>query len=155
LGVLFLLFHLDQACYALDTAEVSEVLPLLAIRAIPRAPAAVAGMIDYHGLAVPIVDLSQLALGRPAQRHLSTRILLVRHADAKGTARTIGLIAERATRTLRCEPTDFHASGVSDAGAPYLGGVASLPMGLVQRVEVGAILTAELSALFFAEGPGQ
>jgi chemotaxis-related protein WspB len=153
--VLFLLFHLDLACYALDSAEVSEVLPLLAIRAIPRAPAAVAGVIDYHGLTVPVVDLSQLALARPAQLRMSTRIVLVSRTDANGTPRSIGLIAERATRTLRCDPTEFHASGVNDAGAPFLGGIASLPIGLVQRVEVGAILTPELSALFFAHGSGR
>ncbi|HVZ33385.1 MAG TPA: chemotaxis protein CheW, partial [Polyangiaceae bacterium] len=66
--MLFLLFHLGAEWYALDTAAVREVLPLLELRAIPKAPAGVAGVIDYHGLALPVIDLSELALGRGAAR---------------------------------------------------------------------------------------
>lgn len=147
--MLFLLFQLNEARYALDTANVAEVLPLLDVRAVPRAPAGVAGVIEYRGVTVPVIDLSELALGRPAARRLSTRIVIVEHADAQGLHRRVGLIAERATSTLRCEPEQFRASGLTGAGAPYLGHMARSPDGLVQRLEVSELLTPALCALFF------
>jgi chemotaxis-related protein WspB len=149
MNVLFLLFELDRERYALDTAAIGEVLPLLEIRAVPRAPAAVAGVFDYRGVTVPVIDLSELALGRPAARRLSTRIVLVRHTDAQGTERQLGLIAERATSTLSCDESSFQHSGLSRAGAPYLGPIATLPGGLVQRIELQQLLTPALCAAFF------
>jgi chemotaxis-related protein WspB len=149
--VLFLLFELDRQRYALDTAHVDEVLPLVEIRAIPRAPPGVAGVIAYRGTTLPVIDVSELALGRPAARLLSTRIVLVQHAAGEGKARPLGLILERATRTLRCEPDEFQASGLSRAGAPFLGPLAALPTGLVQRLELAELLTpAACAALFEA-----
>ncbi len=147
--MLFLLFHLGDACYALETALVREVLPLLQIRAMPRAPAAVAGVIEHRGVTLPVIDLSELALGRPAARRSSTRIVLVRHTDGHGTERLVGLVAERVTRTLQCDSELFQRSGLSRAGAPYLGGLATLPSGLVQRIELGELLTPTLSSSIF------
>jgi chemotaxis-related protein WspB len=148
--MLFLLLQLDADCYALDTAAVREVLPLLELRAIPRAPAGVAGLIDYHGRALPVIDLSELALGRCAARRMSTRIVLVDHTLADGTTCLLGLIAERATRTLSCDVEQFRSSALNVAAAPYLAGLAALPGGLVQRLDVGQLLTPELCAACFA-----
>lgn len=148
--MLFLLFHLGAECYALDTAAVREVLPLLELRAIPRVPAGVAGLIDYHELALPVIDLSELVLGRRAARRMSTRIVLVDHTLGNGTKCLLGLIAERVTRTLSCDAEQFRSSQLSIEEAPYLGGVAALPGGLVQRLELGQLLTPELCAVCFA-----
>jgi chemotaxis-related protein WspB len=147
--MLFLLFQLNGERYALDTASVVEVLPLLDVRAVPRAPAGVAGVIEYRGLTLPVIDLSELALGRPAARRLSTRIVIVEHADVQGERRRIGVIAERATSTVRCEPSQFQPSGLARAGAPYLGHLAKSADGLVQRVEVSELLTPAMCSAFF------
>ncbi len=64
--MLFILFQLGSDRYALPAGQVAEVLPLVALKALLGAPAGVAGLIDYRGTAVPVIDLSALALGRPA-----------------------------------------------------------------------------------------
>ena len=66
-----------------------------------------AGLFNYRGAPVPVIDLSQLTLGRPAARRLSTRIVLVHYPDESGGTHLLGLIAERATQTVRHEPSDF------------------------------------------------
>jgi chemotaxis-related protein WspB len=152
--VLFLLFELDTQRYALDTARIHEVLPLVEIRAIPKAPPAVAGVIEYRGATLPVIDLSELALGRPAARRLSTRIVLVQHTAGDGSERPLGLILEKVTRTLRCEPGEFQPSGLSRAGAPYLGPLASSPAGLVQRLELSELLTPGACAALFEAAAG-
>jgi chemotaxis-related protein WspB len=147
--VLFLLLYLDHECYAIDSAAVSQVLPLLEIRALPRAPAAVAGVIAFEGSVVPVIDLSELALGRPSRQHLSTRIVLVAYPDLLGQPHQLGLIAERATSTFRCEASEFKPSGVSNLEARYLGHVANGPNGLVQRIELRELLTPAICSLLF------
>jgi len=129
--MLFLLFRLGNDRYALDAGRVAEVLPLVAVTAIPQAPEGVAGLFNYRGAPVPAIDLSQLTIGRPARRRLNTRIVLVNVPDAHGSTRLLGLIAEQVTETVRRDPSDFVTSGVTNDQAPYLGRVATDERGLV------------------------
>jgi chemotaxis-related protein WspB len=147
--MLFLLFRLGKDRYALPATQVVEVLPMLAVKQFPQAPPAVRGAFDFRGRPVPLVDLTQMALGVPAREQLSTRIVLVDYPDGAGATRLLGLLAEQVTETLRRNPEDFRDSGVELPDAPWLGPVASDPGGLVQRVEVGQLLTPAVRALLF------
>jgi chemotaxis-related protein WspB len=149
--MLFLCFQLGNDRYALDCSQVIEVVPLLDIKRIPQAPAAVAGAFNYRGKPVPVIDLSVLALGRPARRHMSTRIIIVIYADADGAQHWLGLIAEKATQTLRRDPADFTQSGVVNDDAPYLGPVATDANGLLQWIEVKKLLPASVRDVLFKQ----
>ena len=105
--MLFLIFRLDDDRYALAASEVAEVLPMVRLKRFPKAPPAVAGALDYHGAPVPVVDLCALMLGRAARPWASTRILVVTLPDAAGAPRLLGLLAERATETVRLDPEAF------------------------------------------------
>ena len=96
--MLFLTFRLGQDRYALDAGQIEAILPLVAIKQLPGAPAGVAGAIGYRGRPVPLIDLSLLALGRPAEPLLSTRIILLRYPVAAEERRLLGLLAERPSR---------------------------------------------------------
>lgn len=149
--MLFLLFQLGGDRYALDAGQVVEVLPLVALKALPGAARGVAGLLDYRGTAVPVVDLAALALGTAAAARVSTRLLIVRYPSPAGDKRLLGLLAERTTETIKRDPADFQPIGVANGGAPYLGPVLHDPRGLIQRVEIGELLDAELRAVLFPE----
>jgi len=149
--MLFLQFQLGKDRYALDSSQVVEVLPLLGIKQIPQAPAGVAGAFNYRGEPVPVIDLSQLALGRPARLHMSTRVIIVRHPDGDGAQHLLGLIAEKTTQTLRRDPKDFTDSGVGNDAAPYLGPVATDAEGLIQWIEVSKLLPASVREILFKQ----
>lgn len=146
--MLFLVFQLGAHRYAIDASQIAEVLPLVTITAIARAPEEVAGIFVYRGAPVPVIDLSQLFEGRPAERRLSTRVIVVHYPNGNGDTRLLGLIAEKATGTIRREALDFVDSGVLNDRAPYLRSVATDPRGLVQRVDIARLLSARHQALF-------
>ena len=148
--MLFLLFRLGKDRYAIEAKQVVEVLPMLAAKQIPQAPAAVRGVFDFRGHPVPLLDLTQLALGHPVREQLSTRVVLVRHPDGRGGERLLGLLAEHVTETMRREPADFRDPGVETPGARWLGPVVPHEGSLVQWVQVGDLLTPELCELLFA-----
>jgi len=152
--MLFLLFELGKDRYALDVRQIAEVLPLVGVKEIPQAPPAIAGLFNYRGAAVPVIDLSELTMGRPSVQRLSTRIVLVHYPDDAGRTRLLGLIAEKATQTARHEPGDFLASGVDNAATPYLGPVVADAGGLLQWVDVGTLLPASFRDLLFNEPKG-
>ena len=148
-SALLLVFQLGDDRYALEASQVAEVLPLAALTQIPQAPAAVAGLLDYRGVPVPVIDLSQLTLGRPARPRLNTRIVLVHYPDGFGATRLLGLIAERASETLRRDRSDFQVHGVTNGATPYLGPVATDARGLIQWVDAKQLLPQSVRDLLF------
>jgi chemotaxis-related protein WspB len=149
--MLFLLFEMGNQRYAMDVRQIAVVLPLIAVRRIPEAPPAVAGLVNYRGAPVPVIDVSQLTLGRPSTRRLSTRLVLVNYPDESGRTHLLGLIAERATRTVRHAPSAFVASGVTAGGSSYLGPVTTDADGLLQWIDVRTLLPASLRDQLFKE----
>jgi chemotaxis-related protein WspB len=149
--MLFLLFQLGNDRYALEAGRVLEVAPLAALRAIPRAPQAVAGVFNYRGRPVPVIDLSELTLGYPARDLLSTRIIMIRYPDRAGREQPLGLIAERATQIIRRDPADFAEPGLKLGLAPYLGPVLMDSQGSVQWIQEQHLLPEPVRNLLFDE----
>lgn len=149
--MLFVMFRLGDDRYVLEAKQVEEVLPLLAVKVLPAAPAGVVGVINYRRVPLPLIDLSLLALGHPAAQLLSTRIILVRYPTETGPQRLLGLIAEQAVETVERDPSDFAATGVEAGTPPYLGPVAADSKGLIQWVKVGALLPAEIRDILFQQ----
>ncbi len=145
-GALYLLFSLGADRYALDVREVVQVMPLRRLKTLPEAPDWVAGVFDYRGVAVPVIDLAVRACGRPAAILVSTRLVLVNYPLA---GRVLGLILEQATNTRRLAPDAFFASGLDSTEAPYLGPLQNSAQGLLQRIEVAGLLTDEMVARLF------
>jgi chemotaxis-related protein WspB len=149
--VLFLVCHFGDDRYVLNTGQITEVLPVVQLKQIPQAPAGIAGAFNYRGQPVPVVDLAHLMLGRPARAHLSTRLVLVTYKDGTGTQRHLGLIAERATDTIRLNPMDFGPSGIANDGAAYLGPVIADARGLIQWIDPSKILTPSIGDRLFKD----
>jgi chemotaxis-related protein WspB len=147
--MLFLLLQLDGDRYALDIREIAEVLPLVDCQAIPGAPSGVVGIIDYGGEPVPIIDLSRLLANRPAHRRLSTRIVLIRPGTDSSGPKLFGVIAERATDTVRRSPGDFRPLQLDGPSAPYLSGVALDAEGPVHLIHAGRLLPDRIRQALF------
>jgi len=147
--MLFLVFQLGPDRYALDVHCVVEVLPLLDIKRIPQAQPAIAGICNYRGVPVPVIDLNQLMSNRPAQARFNTRIVLVRYREDDTNERLLGLIAEQVNETVKRDAADFIDSGVDGGAARYLGPVAPDAAGMLQWIHVEMLLPPALRALLF------
>ena len=152
-SMLFLLFQLDADRYALDARDVAEVLPLVNFKRIPQAQPAIAGLFDYRGTPLPVIDLNQLMSNRPAAQRFSTRIVLVNYRAPDGASHRLGLIAEQVKETVKRDPASFVDSGVRTAGAPWLGPVATDADGLLQWIHVDKLLPQALRDLLFQATP--
>jgi len=149
--MLFLIFQLGSDWYALDTAHVVQVLPQVVWKRLPQSVPGIAGVLNYHGKPVPLVDLTELLLGVPAQRQMSTRIILANYIDRDGETRLLGLVAEQATETVRREKSDFIDPGVSADGAPFLGPVTRDERGFIQLIEPCTLLSQSVSDALFRQ----
>jgi len=152
---LYLIIRIGADRYAIDSSLVQEVVSLVRLKALPGAPVGVAGIMNYRTDAVPVIDLNLVALGTPTSPRIATRIVVVRHATdgVDGQSELLGLLVPQATETRRIDDDEFVDAGMATDGAVYLGPVVTTPEGVIQRVAVGALLTAELrDALFRSAG---
>lgn len=148
--MLFIVFRLRNDRYALAADDIVEVLPALNLKALPGTPLSVAGLCNYRGRPVPVIDLGALALGERTPWCWGTRLLVVRYPHRSSVDHLIGLVVEDATQVVDLEASQFTDPGVRNDGAPYLGPVAHSPDGLVQRVEVRSLLPQDLREALFA-----
>jgi chemotaxis-related protein WspB len=147
--MLFLLFQLGDDRYALEARRVVEVIPLVSFKRLSNAPAGVAGFFNYRGEAVPAIDLCSLTLGHPASERLSTRIIIVHYPDAERRPRLLGLIAEKATQTIRKEKNDFTFTGIQAESAPYLGPILVEGEQVIQWLHEDRLLPENVSGPLF------
>ena len=144
-----LLFHIGRDRYGLPLAGIVRVLPLLELKQLPLTPDYVAGLMDLHGMPVPVIDLSRLAGLPAAAAQFDTRIVIVDYRAPGGTTHALGLMASQVRGIADIAPNKLGDSGV--ATAPFLGQVASDADGIVQLVELAHLLPPDVRALLFQD----
>ena len=150
--MLTLLFTLGDQRYGIPSDSLLEIIPVVKLRKIPHVPAHVAGLLNYRGTVVPVIDLCQLTDKRPCRRLLSTRIIVSKHRR-DDVERPLGLMAERVTETIRLEEEELDDPGLRLDEAPFLGKVSVPSEALsLQLVEIDRLLPDDLQERLFAAG---
>jgi chemotaxis-related protein WspB len=146
-----LIFHIGADRYGLRLRAIVRVLPLLELKQLPLAPDYVAGLMDFHGRPVPVVDLCALAGLARSREHFDSRILVVDYVGPDGVSHALGLLAEHVRGIQEFAVDEMRDAGVT--AAPFLGQVASDAEGMIQLVELEHLLTAPVRAILFQAPP--
>ena len=149
--MLMLLFNLGDGQYAVPVAEVIEVTSRVNLEQIAGAPDYIAGLFNYRGQHVPVIDLCQLMHQHSCTDSFTTRIILVNFPLATGKTRMLGVLAERVTETVRITDDTFMSTGISMDDTPYLGLAANTDQGLLQKISISELLPAVVQAQLFPE----
>ena len=148
--MLLLTFRAAENLYAIDVVRVVEVVPRINLRRLPHAPGFLAGLFDYRGTVVPVVDLGVLLGSESCRDRLSTRIILVNSrpaapsqpglpgeaagADRQDTAATSGSQQGEQPREQRRWLLGLIAEQVSDVSSVKPEQVISSSIQLPQRL---------------------
>ena len=134
--MLMLLFYAGNNLYAIESSKVVEVIPRVGLRKVNHLPEYVAGLFNYRGTIVPVIDLCHLIQGNPSRSYLSTRIVMVNYPVKDNTLRYLGLMAERVTETLNKPDTELVDAGIKVNEAPYLGEMIVDEKGIIQCIRL-------------------
>lgn len=149
--MLVLQFRAGQDLFGLAGKDIIEVAPLTALRKLPHTDVFVAGLFNYRGRMVPVLDLTAMITGNPSQRLFSTRIILVNYKSAQEEMHVLGLVAEGATEVHKIQESALQDPGIAVAGAPYLGKIRVNKKKTMQIIDLYSIIPAELRASLFAD----
>ncbi len=106
------------------------------LKEILHGPDFFAGLCNYRGSIVPIIDLRQLIQGQPCEHRLSTRIILIDYFKPDLSLTILGLMAERVTEAVMKPKNALIPASVSMQNAPYLGGIMMEQNTMIQYIDV-------------------
>jgi purine-binding chemotaxis protein CheW len=136
-------FFLTGEEYGVDVRLVQEIIRVVEITHVPRAPEFIKGVINLRGRIIPVIDLKKkLDLGEvDVQRQ--TRVVVIRLRD-----RLIGLLVDGASQVLKVPVSTIEAAPeeVVEIDANYIRGVAKLDKRLIILVDLPKILGMEREA---------
>ncbi len=70
-------FEVKGSVYALDVAQLREVVRWQPVTELPKAPALIDGIVDLRGAVIPVIDLGRALYGEPILPGGATRIAVV------------------------------------------------------------------------------
>lgn len=91
---------LENEEYAVDIRAVQEIIRILEITRVPRAPEFLEGVVNLRGMVIPVMDLRR-RFGLPLRQNTdSTRIIIVNWQET-----IVGLIVDGVSEVLRLAGT--------------------------------------------------
>ena len=149
--MLLLLFEIDNGRYALDINQIIEIVPLVKLKKIPTTPEYVAGLMNYRGQGIPVIDLNQLIDSVPFEDALSTRIIIVNYPVKGMDDKSLALIANNVTETVRTKLTKPPPAGVLMDKSLYDGEITPETSDMIQWFDIVKMLPEKEITLLFEE----
>jgi purine-binding chemotaxis protein CheW len=99
----YITFKLGGEIFAINVAQVREVLELSQITKVPTAPNYMRGVVNVRGKAIPVVDL-RLKFGLPATADTVNSRIVVMELELDDEVTVIGGIADSVHEVIELEP---------------------------------------------------
>lgn len=103
----YITFKLGDELFAINVAQVREVLELSQITRVPTAPDYMRGVVNVRGKAIPVVDL-RLKFGLPTVADTVNSRIVVMELDLDGEATVVGGIADSVHEVIELEPSQIN-----------------------------------------------
>jgi len=98
----YLTFRLGEEVFALDIAQVREVLDYTTITRVPRMPEFMRGVINLRGSVVPVVDL-RLKFGMSATERTLNTCIIIAEVAIGGERTLLGALADSVQEVIDLE----------------------------------------------------
>ena len=103
----YMTFKLGDELFAINVAQVREVLEVSQITKVPTAPDYMRGVVNVRGQATPVVDL-RLRFGLAQHADTVHTRIIVMELDLDGEATVLGGIADSVHEVIELEPGQIH-----------------------------------------------
>jgi len=137
-------FVLGGERYALDIQLAREIVEMIPITPIPRAPPYISGVINLRGEITNIMNLNTL-LGLPHQAVQEKQKIIVLVPDA-ASGSNVGIIVDEVTSVLQVAETDIEhlGEGLSSEVSSFVKGIIKLKGDMSDKKSTGLIIWIDM-----------
>ena len=131
-------FHIGEEEFGVEILKVQEIIRMMGITRVPKAPEFVEGVINLRGKVIPIIDLRK-RFGMATQDHdKHTRIIVIEINNV-----VVGFVVDSVSEVLRIpantvEPPPSIISGIE---SEYISGVGKLADRLLILLDLDRLLS--------------
>lgn len=116
------------------------MLPVVALTKLHQTPEYFAGLFNYRGEIVPVIDICQILQGYSCRPSLSTRIIIVHYLIGDRPSSFLAIMAERVTEITDYSDNKFVDSGININQSGYRGKIIIDEQGIIQCVRVESLV---------------
>ena len=130
-------FRIGEEEFGVDILAVQEIIRLMQITMVPRAPAFIEGVINLRGKVIPVINM-RTRFGMPALEHDSNTRIVVMELEQK----IVGFLVDGVSEVLRipaCTVED-PPPVVAGIGSEYIRGIGKLDDRLLILLELDNLL---------------
>ena len=134
-------FKIGNEEFGVDISQVREIVRLLEITYMPKAPAFIEGVVNLRGQVVPIIDLAKRLGISSSPRGDATRIIVIEIGDS-----VVGMVVDFVSEVLRLPSENIEeVPGLIETEVPehYIRGVGKLENRLLVLLDLNLVLTHE------------
>ena len=146
----YLTFKLEDEVYALEVADVREVLEqkINRITKIPRTPDYLRGVINVRGSVVPVVDMRLKFNMNETKETIDTCIIVIEvslEGNRDGKTTILGLLADSVQEVVDLEPDQIEAAPEigNQLRTEFIAGIGKRNDQFIIILKINKILTAE------------
>jgi purine-binding chemotaxis protein CheW len=139
--VRLLTFELDERRFGLPMADIREVVRVAAFAPLPQAPQVIEGVLNFRGMAVPVLDI-RARFGLPPRDVRTSDHLVV----AQAGRRTAAIRVDRVSDLIEAATGDVEDVSAVTPHAGLVAGVLKLPGDIILIHDLARFLSAAEAA---------
>lgn len=137
-------FQLADEAYGVPILDVREIIGLMDITRVPRAPAFIRGVINLRGRVIPVVDL-RLQFGMEPCAPTDQTVIIVVQCSFEGRPLTMGVLVDRVLEVLDIQADQIEPApdlGDRSLHSDFILGVGKSGSRVVFLLDISRVLTA-------------
>lgn len=136
-------FALGSEEYGVDISQVQEIIRMVEITHVPRAPHFMEGVINLRGQLIPIIDL-RTRFGMPRADHTKSTRIVVTEIGSK----RVGIVVDSVSEVLNIplENVENAPEMIAGVGTEYIQGVGKVGERLIILLDLTMVMSGEEKA---------
>jgi purine-binding chemotaxis protein CheW len=133
-------FRLGSEEYGVDIAQVQEIIRLVEVTHVPRAPKFMEGVINLRGQLIPIIDLRTRFGMQRITATKSTRIVVTEIGSKR-----VGIVVDSVSEVLNLpvENVEDAPEMIAGVGTEYIQGVGKMDERLIIMLDLTMVISGE------------
>jgi len=132
------IFSLEGQRYALGLPAVERVLPMVEVSPLPNAPPITLGVINYHGMVIPVLDIRRRFSFPPRDYGLTAHLLV-----ARTSRRTLAVPVDEVLGVKEVAEVAVTPPEVILPGIGHVAGIVALAEGLLFIHDLATFLSLD------------
>ncbi len=140
----YLTFYLGAEEYGIGILKIKEIIGLLPITAVPRAPTFVKGVINLRGKVIPVIDL-RVKFGMESKDYTEKTCIIVVEIKGMNNQGLMGIVVDAVSEVLNIKAGEIEEAPKfgPNLDLDYISGIAKINGGIKILLDIDKVLSRE------------